>query len=79
MGYTQIALEGRLLDMYPEIKGLSPRMRFDEYRGAWAVTLKGGEREFTAFLKKRDADGCMEGTYCEAFGTDICEIIKRLK
>lgn len=42
MGYTQVALEDKILDMYPEItkKGLSPRIRFDEEKDVWLVTLK---------------------------------------
>lgn len=36
MGYTQVALEDKILEMYPEITtyGISPRISFDEKRDA---------------------------------------------
>jgi hypothetical protein len=77
MGYTLVALEDKLLDMYPEIQqhGVSPRLKLDEKGQEWHVTLKKGTREFTAVLKKADADKCMDGAYCEDFGKEIKDII----
>lgn len=79
MGYTLVALENKILDMYPEIQqcGLSPRLRLDEEKQEWHVTLKKGNKEYTAILKKLDADKCIDGTYCEDFGKEVREIIKK--
>ena len=58
MGYTQVALEDRILDMYPEIRqnGLSPRLSFDAGKNAWVVKLMKGKQEQTVYISKADAD-----------------------
>lgn len=80
MGYTQVALEDKILAMYPEIrdKGISPRMGFDEERNAWVVKLVKDSKERTVYLNKNDADACMDRTYCESFGKEVGEAIKEL-
>ena len=81
MGYTQVGLENRLLDMYPDITkhGLAPMLRFDAEKDEWVVEFKKGKDEFSVHLKKKDADACMDGTYCEYFGTEIAGCLKDLK
>lgn len=81
MGYTQVALEDRILDMYPEIRqnGLSPRLSFDAGKNAWVVKLMKGKQEQTVYISKADADACMDNTYCEALKTDLCDVIKKLE
>ncbi len=78
MGYTQVALEDKILDMYPEIRqlGISPRMSFDESKNAWSVKLVKHGKEVIVYLDKNDADACMDNTYCEAFKTDLCDAVK---
>ena len=78
MGYSQIALENKLLDMYPDItkNGFAPLMSFDQEKNAWAVKLKKGQEEFTVYLNKKDADACMDGTFCEDFGIMIAKKLK---
>ncbi|MGO9377614.1 MAG: hypothetical protein ACLP29_03555 [Dissulfurispiraceae bacterium] len=51
MGYSQVALENKLLDMYPDItkNGFVPMMSFDQEKNAWAVKLKKGKDEFTVY------------------------------
>ena len=73
MGYSQVALENKLLDMYPEItqKGFKPMMSFDQGKDSWAVRLKDGKCDFTVYLNKKDADACMDGQFCEDFATEI--------
>ncbi|MGO9379141.1 MAG: hypothetical protein ACLPN1_11040 [Dissulfurispiraceae bacterium] len=73
MGYSQVALENKLLDMYPEItrKGFKPMMSFDQEKDSWVVRLKDGKCDFTVYLNKKDADACMDGTFCEDFATEI--------
>jgi hypothetical protein len=77
MGYTQVGLEDKILDMYPEVRSLSPRFSYDEGKEAWSVTLKKGSQEQTVYLCKPDADACMDNTYCETFGKEIKEAIKK--
>lgn len=79
MGYTQVALEDKILDMYPEISksGISPRLSFDNAKNAWVVKLVKGNKETTVYLDKKDADACMDNTYCEAFKTGLCDAIKK--
>jgi len=81
MGYTQVALEDKILDMYPEIRqnGLSPRLSFDAGKNAWVVKLVKGKQEQTVYLNKPDADACMDNTYCEALKTDLCDVIKKFE
>jgi hypothetical protein len=79
MGYTQVALEDKILDMFPEIRkhGVSPRLSFDESKNAWVVKLVKGKQEYTIYLDKKDADACMDNTFCEAFNTDLCDVVKK--
>ncbi|MEW6054858.1 MAG: hypothetical protein AB1552_13935 [Nitrospirota bacterium] len=81
MGYTQVALEDKILQMYPEIQeqGITPLMRFDEEKGAWYVKLKKNSKETTVCLPKEDADACMDNTYCQSFGEDVKKALTELK
>ncbi len=78
MGYSQVGLENKLLEMYSDITryGFAPMMSFDQDKDSWAVKLKRGKQEFTVYLKKKDADACMDGTLCEDFGTEIARKLK---
>ncbi len=78
MGYSQVALENKLLDMYPDItkNGFAPMMSFDQGKDSWAIRLKKGQQEFTVYLNKKDADACMDSTLCENFGTEIAKKLK---
>jgi len=73
MGYTLVALEDKLLEMYPEIreKNISPRLSFDESKDAWMVKLVKNNKEKTVCLNKEDADACIENKYCETFGLEL--------
>lgn len=81
MGYTQVALEDKILDIYPEIRQnkLSPRLGFDAGKNAWVVKLVKNGKEETVYLSKADADACMDNTYCEALKTDLCDIVKKFE
>jgi hypothetical protein len=81
MGYSQVALEDKILNMYPEIQnaGMSPRLSFDSGKNAWVVNLVKGKKSATVFLDKKDADQCMDNTYCEAFKTELCDVIKDME
>jgi hypothetical protein len=80
MGYTLVALEDKLLNMYPEIreKNISPRLSFDEQKDAWMVKLVKNNKEKTICLNKEDADACIENQYCETFGSDLKKALAEL-
>ena len=78
MGYTQVGLEDKILIMYPEVRDLSPRFSYYESKDTWVVKLKKGSKEQTVHLCKADADACMDNTYCESFGKEIKEALKKL-
>ena len=81
MGYTQVALEDKLLEMYPEIgeNGIAVSIDFDEGKDAWVIHFtKGGHKRY-AFLAKKDADSCMDGNVCVYLGTLISQYVKDLE
>src|SRR4030043_1818224 len=79
MGYTQVALEDKILEMYPEIigYGLSPRLSFDEDKNAWIIKFRKDHQEFTTCIDQEDADACMDNTYCESFGAELKKILRQ--
>ena len=81
MGYTQVALEDKLLDMYPEIQknGISVALEFDEGKNAWVIHFTKGNHKRYAFLDKKDADACMDGNVCIYLGTLIGQYISDLE
>lgn len=81
MGYTQVALEDKLLQMYPEILGnrINISVTFDEERNAWVVRFDKNGHSRYAFLEKKDADSCMDGQQCIYLGTLISQYIKDLE
>ena len=81
MGYTQVALEDKILGMYSEIRkySIQPRLSFDEAQKAWMVKLVKGKKEKIVKLKKEDADACMDNTYCEAFKNALYDAVKDLE
>lgn len=81
MGYTKVALEEKLLEIYPEITkhNLSLSVDFSEDKNAWIVKLKKGRHELTTHLEKKDADACMEGTQCVYLGVQIWQLIKNIE
>jgi hypothetical protein len=80
MGYSQVALEDKILQMYPVIldQGIRPQVRFDEEKDAWYVKLKKNGKEATVCLVKEDADACMDNTYCKSFGEEVEKALKAL-
>jgi len=81
VGYTQVALENKLLEMHPEIRehGILLTLSFDEGKDAWIVKLKKDSHELAAYLDKRDADECMDGTKCVYLGVKIGEFVKNFE
>jgi len=81
MGYTPVALEDKLLEMYPQIReyGLSPRLSFDESKDTWMVKFVKGSKEVTVCLNKEDADACIDNKFCETFGSELKKALVQFK
>ncbi|MBI5870734.1 MAG: hypothetical protein HZB44_07245 [Actinobacteria bacterium] len=81
MGYTQVGLEDRIYEMYPELMQhrIAIKLSFDEGRNAWVVTFEKDGKNRHAFLDKGDADECMDGQSCIYLGTLVAQYIKDLE
>ncbi|MGD8229023.1 MAG: hypothetical protein PVH82_05385 [Desulfobacteraceae bacterium] len=81
MAYSEVELEKKLKEMYPEITkfGLSLGLEFDQGKNAWVVSFEKGNHKRHAFLDKRDADACVEGNVCIYLGVLIAQYIKDLE
>ena len=77
MGYTQVALEDKILEMYPEVRqhGISLGLRFDEDKNAWVIKFKKDHHELETLLEKQDADECMDGKKCVHLGVQLGDLI----
>ncbi len=81
MGYTKVALEDKILEMYPEIRnhGISVSLEFNEGKNAYIVKFKRDTKELTTHLEKKDADDCMENIKCVYLGVQIGQFIKNFE
>jgi hypothetical protein len=81
MGYTQVGLEEKILEMYPEIKnqGISMGMSFDDGKSAWIIRFKKDGKELTTHLEKKDADDCMNNIKCVYLGVQVEQFIKNFE
>ncbi len=81
MGYSQVALEEKILEMYPDIQqhGMELNMRFDEEKDAWIIKLKKGGHGMETHLEKKDADSCMDGLKCVYLGVQVEQFIKNFE
>ena len=81
MGYTQVALEDKILDMYPEIAehGISASLVFDESKNAYLVKFNKDRHELTTHLEKKDADDCINNVKCVYLGVQIGQFIKNFE
>ncbi len=70
MGYSQVALEDKILEMYPEIRkhDISLTLSLDRDKNVYIVGLQKGDVKRYAFLDKKDADSCMDGNVCIYLG-----------
>jgi hypothetical protein len=81
VGYTKVALEEKILQMYPEITkhDVSVSLDFDERKNAYIVKFKKDQKELTTHLEKKDADDCMENIKCVYLGVQIGQFIKNFE
>jgi hypothetical protein len=81
MGYTKVALQDKILEMYPDISrnGIVVSLEFDEAKNAYIVKFKRDKKELTTHLEKKDADDCMENIKCVYLGVQIGQFIKNFE
>jgi len=81
MGYSDVALEDKILEMYPEIKryGISVNLVFDKGKNAYIVKFKRDNKELTTHLEKKDADDCMNNIKCVYMGVQVAQFIKNFE
>ncbi len=78
MGYTQVALENKILEMYPEVQknGISFGITFDEAKNAYVIKFSKAGNELTTHLEKKDADDCMNNIKCVSLGVQVAQFVK---
>ena len=81
MGYTKVALQDKILEMYPEISknGIVVTLEFDEAKNAYVVKFRRDNKELTTHLEKKDADDCMENIKCVYLGVQVGQFIKNFE
>ncbi len=81
MGYTSVALEDKILDMYPEIRkhDIAVSLYFSEEKKAYVVQFKKDKHELETYIDKSDADECMDGLKCVHLGVQLGEFIKNFE
>ncbi|MBI5640058.1 MAG: hypothetical protein HZA17_06525 [Nitrospirae bacterium] len=81
MGYTNVALKDKIMEMYPEVErhGISVSLDFSEAKNAYIVKFRKGSHELSTHLEKKDADECMDGFKCVYLGMQIGEFMKNFE
>lgn len=81
MGYTNVALKDKIMEMYPEISkhGISVGLDFSKEKNAYIVRFKKGKHELTTHLEKKDADACMDGIKCVYLGVQVGQFSKNFE
>ena len=81
MGYTNVALKDKIMEMYPEISkhGISVGLDFSKEKNAYIVRFKKGKHELTTHLEKKDADACVDGIKCVYLGVQVGQFIKNFE
>jgi hypothetical protein len=78
MSYTNIALEDKILDMYPEIRkhDIAVSLTFSEEKNSYIVKFKKDTHTLETYIDKSDADECMDGVKCVHLGIKLGEFIE---
>ncbi|MFA6056084.1 MAG: hypothetical protein WC769_12005 [Thermodesulfovibrionales bacterium] len=81
MGYTNVALKDKIMEMYPDIikNGISVSLDFDKEKNAYIVKFKKDKHELRTHLEKKDADECMNGTKCVYLGIQVGQFIRNFE
>jgi len=81
MGYSNVALKDKIMEMYPDIEkhGISVGLDFSQEKNAYVVRFRKDNHELTTHLEKKDADECMDGIKCVYLGVQIGQFIKNFE
>ena len=81
MGYTNVALENKITEMYPEIErhGITVNVAFIKEQNTFLVKFRKDAHELTTHLDKKDADECMDGMKCVYLGVQIGEFVRNFE
>ena len=81
MGYSNVALKDKIVEMYPDIEkhGISVSLDFDTGKNAYIVKFKKDRHELATHLEKKDADDCMDGIKCVYLGVQIGQFMKNFE
>jgi hypothetical protein len=81
MGYTNVALKDKIVEMYPEVErhGIAVSLDFNVEKNAFIVKFKKDSHELTTHLEKKDADECMDGKKCVYLGVQIGEFVRNFE
>lgn len=73
MGYTDIAIKDKIMEMYPEIaqNEISISLNFSREKKVYIMKLRKDLHELTTHLEKKDIDECMDGIECVHLGVQI--------
>jgi len=78
MGYTNVGLKDKIMEMYPEIEahGISLSLDFNRQLKTYDIKLEKNSHKLVTHLEKKDADECMDGIKCINLGVQISEFIR---
>ena len=81
MGYTNIAIKDKIMEMYPEIaqNEISISLNFSREKKVYIMKLRKDLHELTTHLEKKDIDECMDGIECVHLGVQIGQFSENLK
>ena len=77
MGYSNVALKDKIVEMYPEIgqHDISVGLDLNEEKDSYMIKFKKDSHELLTYLEKEDANECMDGHKCVHLGLKITEFI----
>ena len=78
MGYSNVILKDKILDMYPEIRkhDIAVSITFSEEKNSYIVKFKKDTHELETYLDKSDADECMYDVKCVHLGVKLGDFFK---
>ena len=81
MGYTNVGLKDKIMEMYPEFNehGISVSLDFSKEKKAYVVKLTKDHHELSTHLEKKEADECMDGLKCIHLDLKIGQFIENFK
>jgi hypothetical protein len=81
MGYTNVALKEKIIEMFPEIAahGITTSLDFSMEKKAYVIKMTKGRHELITYLEKKNADECMDGVKCVHLGIQIGQFIKNFE